>query len=70
MVRQYHQLNGHESEQAQRDSEGQGSLARYSPWACRHDSMPEKQQTRNITEVGKDAGIEFLKISTGNSHVF
>ena len=27
----YHQLNGHESEQAQGDDEGQGSLTCYSP---------------------------------------
>ena len=32
MVRWYHQLNGHELEQTLRDSEGQGSLACYSPW--------------------------------------
>ena len=42
------------------------------PWSMglqRHDSVTEKQQKRNI-EVRKDAGIEFLKISTSNSHVF
>ena len=35
----HHQLNEHESEQAPRDSEGQGSLACCSPWGCRvgHD---------------------------------
>ena len=31
MVRQYHQLNGHEFEQIAGDSEGQGSLACCSP---------------------------------------
>ena len=31
MVRSNHWLNGHEFEQAPGDSEGQGSLARYSP---------------------------------------
>ena len=30
----YHQLNGHEFEQTQGDSEGQGSLACYSLWVC------------------------------------
>ena len=35
MVRWHHQLNGHESEQILGDSEGQGSLARCSPWGCR-----------------------------------
>jgi len=65
-------LSAHKSEQAQGDSEGQGGLACYiqSMGLQRHDSMTGKQQKRNIIEVGKHAGIEFLKISTGNSHVF
>ena len=32
MVGWHHQLNGHEFEQTLGDSEGQGSLACYSPW--------------------------------------
>ena len=32
MVREHHRLNGHESEQAPGDSEGQGSLVGHSPW--------------------------------------
>ena len=32
MVGWHHQLNGHEFEQTLGDSEGQGSLARCSPW--------------------------------------
>ena len=32
MVGKHHQLNGHESEQAPRDGEGQGNLACRSPW--------------------------------------
>ena len=32
MVGWHHQLNGHESEQAPGDGEGQGSLACCSPW--------------------------------------
>ena len=32
MVKQHHQLNGHESEKTPGDSDGQGSLACYSPW--------------------------------------
>ena len=32
MVGWYYQLIGHESEQTLGDSEGQGSLACYSPW--------------------------------------
>ena len=33
MVRYYHGLNGHEFEQTLGDSEGQGSLVSYGPWA-------------------------------------
>ena len=45
MVRQPHQLNGHESEQTPGDREGQGSLACFSPWGhrVRHDLMTEQQ---------------------------
>ena len=45
MVRQYHQLNGYESEQIPGDSEGQGSLACCSPWGDRvgHDLATEQQ---------------------------
>ena len=32
MVGWHHRLNGHESEQTLRDSEGQGSLECHSPW--------------------------------------
>ena len=35
MVERHHRLNGHEFEQAPGDSEGQGSLARSSPWDCK-----------------------------------
>jgi len=35
MVGWHHTLNGYEFEQTPGDSEGQGSLAYYSPWACR-----------------------------------
>ena len=35
MVGWHHCLNGHESEETQRDSDGQRSLACYSPWGCK-----------------------------------
>ena len=37
MVGWHHRLNGHESEQAPGDSEGQGSLVCCSSWGCRVD---------------------------------
>ena len=41
MVEWYHQLNGHEFQQALEDGEGQGSLAWCSPWAHKESNMTE-----------------------------
>ena len=41
MVRQRHQLNGHEFEQAPEDSEGQRSLACCGPWGHKESDMTE-----------------------------
>ena len=41
MVGWHHQLNGHESEQAPGDGEGQGSLAHCSPWGQKESDMTE-----------------------------
>ena len=42
MVGWYHQLNGHEFEQAPGDSEGQGSLVCCSPWGCKESDTTEQ----------------------------
>ena len=42
MVGWYHQLNGHEFEQAPRDGEGQGSLACCSPWGHKESDTTER----------------------------
>ena len=39
MVGWHHQLNGHESEQAPGDGEGQGSLVCCSPWGHKESDM-------------------------------
>ena len=39
MVGWHHRLNGHDSEQAQGDAEGQGSLACCSPWGHKESDM-------------------------------
>ena len=41
MVGWYHQLNGHEFEQALGDGEGQGSQACCSPWGHKESDMTE-----------------------------
>ena len=43
----YHQLNGHEFEQTLGDSEGQGSLACFSPWVCKELGMTEHLNSNN-----------------------
>ena len=42
MVGWHHRLNGHESEQAPGDSEGQGSLACCSPWGQEESDATER----------------------------
>jgi len=43
----YHQLNGHEFEQALGDGEGQGSLPCCSPWGCKQLDMTEQMNKNN-----------------------
>ena len=40
-----YQLNGHEFEQTPGDTEGQGSLACYSPWDHKESGMTERLNT-------------------------
>ena len=41
MVGWHHQLDGHESERALGESEGQGSLVCCSPWSCKKSDTTE-----------------------------
>ena len=41
MVGWHHRLNGHEFEQTLGNSEGQGSLACFSPWGCKELDVTE-----------------------------
>ena len=53
----YHQLNGHEFEQTQGDSEGQGSLVCCSPWGYKELDMTEwlnKVLRKEIHSLGED----------------
>ena len=43
-------LNQHEFEQTPGDSEGQGSLACYSPWSCKESDMTELLNNNNFQE--------------------
>ena len=43
----HHCLNGHEFEQTLGDSEGQGSLACYSPWGHKESDMIQQLKNNN-----------------------
>ena len=47
MVGWYHQLDGHEFEQAPRDGDGLGSLACCSPCGCNELDVSERQNNSN-----------------------
>ena len=48
MVGWHHRFNGHEFKQTLGDSEGQGSLACYSPWAGKESDMTEQLNNNKI----------------------
>ena len=48
MVGWYHQLIGHEFEQALRVSDGQGSLPCCSPWGCKESDMTVQLNKNNV----------------------
>ena len=50
MVRQHHQLNGHEFEQTLGDSEGQRSLVCCSPWACKESDTTQWLNKNNSSQ--------------------
>ena len=49
MVKQHHQLNGHESEKTQGDSEGQGSLKCCSPPGCKESDAIYQLNDNNFS---------------------
>ena len=48
MVGWYHQFDRHEFEQAPGDSEGQGSLASFSPWGYKESDTTERLKNNNL----------------------
>ena len=51
MVRWYHELKGHESEQAPGDGEGQGSLPCCRPWGHRELDTAERLKNNNVVLI-------------------
>ena len=48
MVGWHHRLNGHEFEQTQGDSEGQGSLLCCSPWGLKESDATKELNNNNL----------------------
>ena len=57
MVGWYHQLNGHEFEQAPGDSKGQGSLVCCSPWGCKESDTTEQLNSNDLTTCCDSNGV-------------
>ena len=55
MVRQHHQLNGHESRQTQGDSEGQGSMVHCNPWGRKEMATTQQLNNNNVPGTALDA---------------
>ena len=55
MFGRHHGLNGYEFEQAQGDSEGQGSLVCYSQWGCKEsDGAAVNGVAKSQTQLNKN----------------
>ena len=63
MVGWHHQLNGHESEQALADGDGQGSLVCYHPWSHKESDMTE---WLNNNKTNSDTHKEMHSTDKGN----
>ena len=61
MVGWHHQLNGHESEKAPGNGEGQGSLGCCSPWGYKELDMTEGLNTKNKRKRKISSEIHSLK---------
>ena len=51
MVGWHHRLNGHESEQALGNGEGERSLGCCSPWGCKESDMAERLSNNKIAPI-------------------
>ena len=49
---EHHRLNGHESEQAPGDGDGQGSLECCSPWGCKDSDTTERLNNNSELQLG------------------
>ena len=57
IIRWYHRLDGHEFEQTQGDSEGQGSLSFFSPWGSKESYTTEWLSNNNNNNQLNENGL-------------
>ena len=61
MVREHHELNGHESEETPRDGDGQGSLACCSPLGCKELDTTQQLNTDHKIPPPPGPNVAFCK---------
>ena len=66
MIGWHHRFNGHEFEQTQGDSEGQGCLLCFSPWGLKEPDMVEGLNS-NVIELLKIVGLNEIKSTVNQS---
>ena len=64
MVGWHHRFNGHESEQALGDGEGQGSLMCCSPWGRKELDMTERLNNNRNKALSKSKGSGHPELSS------
>ena len=70
LIRQHHQLSGHEFEQTPGDNKGQGSLACFSPWGHKESDTTEQLNNKSAynseihTEIFMDEMIYYLGLAS------
>ena len=66
----HHQLNGHEFEQTQGDSEGQGRLVCCIPMGCKESDVAEQLNSNNYIEQYRHKNISTCKESSNGVALF
>ena len=66
MIGWHHRLNWHEFEQSLGDGEGQGHLARYSPWGCKESDRTEWLNNSNNSLFCSVASNKEVKFAEAN----
>ena len=69
MVGLYHRFNGHELGQTLGDGEGQGGLARWSPWGCKKLDTTWRLNNNNISSICFSGNGNELRAADASSKI-